>query len=127
MGKQKVEHEKEIANIIKEKKIMFISHIFGHYTDLKSSQFYNLGLEKSEIIKSAIAENRKKATSFMLNKWIASDNATLQIAAYKLLCDDEERMNLTQEHVSVDAKIDNIKELNAAEAVELLQKIQKEV
>ena len=49
MGKKKEIYEKEIADCIKKNRIMFISHIFGYYTDLKMAQFYNLQLEKSEM------------------------------------------------------------------------------
>lgn len=127
MGKKKEIYEKEIADCIKKNRIMFISHIFGYYTDIKISQFYNLGLEKSEMIKDAIAENRSKACGYMVNKWIASDNATLQIAGYRLIATEEERMALNQEYVKIDASIDNKKELTAEEARELLDKLNKDV
>lgn len=127
MGKKKEIYEKEIADCIKKNRIMFISHIFGYYTDIKISQFYNLGLEKSEMIKDAIAENRSKACGYMVNKWIASDNATLQIAGYRLVATEEELMALNQEYVKIDASIDNKKELTAEEAREFLDKLNKDV
>ena len=127
MGKKKEIYEKEIADCIKKNRIMFISHIFGYYTDIKISQFYNLGLEKSEMIKDAIAENRSKACGYMVNKWIASDNATFQISGYRLVATEEERMALNQEYVKIDASIDNKKELTAEEAREFLDKLNKDV
>ena len=127
MGKKKEIYEKEITECIKKYRIMFISHIFGFYTDLKISQFYNLGLEKSEMIKEAISQNRSKACGVLINKWIASDNATLQIAGYRLLATEEERMALNQEYVKIDASIDNKKELTAEEAKAILDKLNKEI
>ena len=94
MGKPKEHHEAEILKVIVKHKITKIQHIFAHYTDLKSSQFYGLELEKSEILKDAININKTTAVSYMLNKWIYSDNATLQISAMKMLCDDDERKKL---------------------------------
>lgn len=127
MGKKKEQYEKEITECIKKNRIMFVSHIFGYYTDIGRSQFYNLELDKSDMIKEAIAENRSKACGYMVNKWIASDNATLQIAGYRLVATEEERMALNQEYVKIDASIDNKKELTAEEAREFLDKLNKDV
>lgn len=104
MGKSKEQHEIEILDVIKKNKIMKIQHIFSHYLDLKSAQFYNLELEKSESIKDAIAFNKTKAVSYMINKWIDSENPTLQISAFKVLCDDEERKKLSMQFVESDNK-----------------------
>ena len=95
----KVKHETEIVKLIVKHKIMKIQHIFVHYTDLGSAQFYNLELEKSETIKEAIKLNKSKAVSYMLNKWVASNNPTLQISAFKVLCEDEDRKKLSMQFV----------------------------
>jgi len=104
MGKTKQQHEEEILKIVIKNKIMKIQHIFSHYTDLRSAQFYNLELEKSESIKDAISKNKTKAVSYMLNKWIGSENPTLQISAFKVLCDDEERKKLSMQFMETDNK-----------------------
>ena len=101
MAKTKDQHEKDIVEVIKANKICRISHLFGFYTDIKSSQFYNLKLEKSDKIKEAIHQNRAKGTGYMLNKWISSDNATLQIAAYRLICTPEEHQLLNQQYIEM--------------------------
>ncbi len=102
MGKTKQQHEAEIIEVIERNKIMKIQHIFTHYLDLKSAQFYNLELEKSESIKEAITLNKTKAVGYMLNKWISSDNPTLQISAFKVLCDDDERKKLSMQFMETD-------------------------
>lgn len=99
MGKTKEQHEKEILDIIVKNKVMKINHIFQHYTDLQRAQFYNIELDKSDIIKEAISKNKSKAISYMLNKWVGSDNATLQISAFKVLCEDEDRKKLSMQFV----------------------------
>lgn len=104
MGKSKEQHEKEILDVIVKHKIMKIQHIFSHYVDLKSAQFYNLELEKSESIKDAINLNKTKAVSYMINKWIASENPTLQISAFKVLCEDDERKKLSMQFMETDNK-----------------------
>jgi len=104
MGKTKEHHEKEILEVIIKHKVMKIQHIFSHYLDLKSAQFYNLELDKSESIKEAITINKTKAVSYMINKWIASENPTLQISAFKVLCDDDERKKLSMQFIESDNK-----------------------
>ena len=99
MGKTKEQHETEILDVIVKHKIMKINHIFTHYTDLQRAQFYNLELDKSDILKEAISTNKSKAVSYMLNKWVGSDNATLQISAFKVLCEDEDRKKLSMQFV----------------------------
>jgi hypothetical protein len=102
--KPKEQHEKEILEVILKNKITAISHIFPHYLDLKHSQFYNLELEKSDSIKDAIKLNKSKACGYLINKWIASDNPTLQISAFKVLCEDEERKKLSMQFFETDNK-----------------------
>ena len=104
MGKTKEQHEKEITDVIVKNKVMKISHIFQHYIDLQRAQFYNLELDKSDNIKEAIAKNKSKAVSYMLNKWVGSDNATLQISAFKVLCEDEDRKKLSMQFVESENK-----------------------
>lgn len=99
MGKTKEQHESEILKVIQKHKVMKIQHIFSHYLDLASSQFYNLELEKSESIKEAINLNKTKGVSYLLNKWIGSNNATLSISAMKMICDDEDRKKLSMQYL----------------------------
>ena len=95
--KQKA-YEKELLKIIKERKIMFFSHAFA-YTSFSLATAYNHGLEKLETIKEALAKNRASGVTYMLNKWIGSDNATLQIAAMKIIADEELRRSLNQQYL----------------------------
>ena len=99
MGKTREQHEKEIAKVIIQKKLLFIEWIFNHYPDLKKTQFYNLNLNESDIIKEALANNKCKGQEYMINKWIASENATLQIAAMRLVSDAEQRRMLNQQYI----------------------------
>jgi len=88
-------YEEELLKVIKEKKIAFFDHCFG-FTSFSRATAYNHSLDKLDSIKDAIADNRVTAKNYMLNKWIASDNATLQIAAMRLLSDSEEHRLLNQ-------------------------------
>lgn len=95
--KQKA-YEKELLKIIEERKIMFFSHAFA-YTSFSAATAYNHGLEKLETIKEALAKNRASGVTYMLNKWIGSDNATLQIAAMRIIADEEIRRSLNQQYI----------------------------
>lgn len=112
---------KDIVAIIKKYKVMFISHIFAYYGEISRQYFYQIGLDKSDEIKKAIADNRAKATGFMINKWIASDNPTLQVCAYKILCSDDERKRLSKDYVEVTGK--NGKDLVPKIEVEIIDKL----
>ena len=95
--KQKA-YEKELLKIIKERKIMFFSHAFA-YTSFSAATAYNHNLEKLDTIKDALAKNRASGVTYMLNKWIASDNATLQIAAMRIISDENLRRSLNQQYI----------------------------
>ena len=95
--KQKA-YEKELLKIIKERKIMFFSHAFA-YTSFSAATAYNHNLEKLDTIKEALAKNRASGVTYMLNKWIGSDNATLQIAAMRIIADEEIRRSLNQQYI----------------------------
>ncbi len=96
-------YKAELLDVIRRHKIAFFDHAFG-FTSFKRSTAYNHGLDKLDDIKNAIAQNRVKAKNYMLNKWIASDNATLQLAAYRLCADPEEHQKLNQQYIDHTSK-----------------------
>lgn len=82
--------------IIKEKTILFITDLVA-YLPISRATFYNYGLDKLDILKDAIEKNRIVAKQGCRAKWYNSDNATLQIALYKLIATDEERNILSNQ------------------------------
>jgi len=123
MGSTKDAHEKAILKIIKEKNIMFIEHIWNYYFRLRKSQFYNLELEKSEAIRSAIDNNRAKEVNKMLNNWFENKNSTLQIAAMRLICTPEQRQMLNQQYIEMKAEVAERRELSLQEAKAAIEKL----
>lgn len=91
-------YEAELLKVIKDKKIAFFDHCFG-FTSFSRRTAYEHKLHESHDIKDAINQNRVTAKNYMLNKWIASDNPTLQISAMRLLSDPEEHKKLNQTYV----------------------------
>lgn len=123
MGLTKDEHEKAILKIIKENNIMFIEHIWNYYFRLRKSQFYNLELEKSEAIRSAIDNNRAKEVQKMINSWLKNKNSTLQIAAMRMICTPEQRQLLNQQYIEMKAEVAERRELSLQEAKAAIEKL----
>src|SRR5690554_3789182 len=100
-------YEEELLKVIKDKKIAFFDHCFG-FTSFSRTTAYEYKQNESNVIKAAIAENRATAKNYMLNKWIAGDNPTLQIAAMRLLSDSEEHKKLNQSYIDHSSKGEKI-------------------
>lgn len=92
------QYEQELLKVIKEKKIAFLDHCFA-YTTFSKRTAYNYKLHELHNIKEAIENNRVSAKNYMLNKWIASENPTLQVAAFRLLSNSEEHQKLNQQYI----------------------------
>jgi hypothetical protein len=70
------------------------------------SSLYNWGLDKMDDIKEAIAKQKVSAKSRMKKNWQREDAApALQIAAFKLMADDEEFSKLITNKSDVKADI----------------------
>ena len=96
---EKIKHEKAILKVIENNNLMRFSHIFGKYKSISRATAYNNDLDKLDSIKDALEGNRDSNVDLMLQKWIKSDNPTLQIAAMRLICTPEERQNLNQSYI----------------------------
>lgn len=98
MAYDKEKIEKEILQAIEEEELTFFTEVCL-YVKPALSTLYEMELEKSEAIKELLSNNKVKHKQKMRRKWLDSDNATLQISAYKLLADDEELKKLTMNKV----------------------------
>ena len=108
MAREKEEHEEGIIKCIKKENLFTIEMIFTYYNGLAKTQFYNLKLNESNRVLKALQDNKVKVKSSLYKKWEKSDNATLQIALYKAICEQEERVNLSQSNVDHTTKGDKI-------------------
>jgi hypothetical protein len=91
-------HEKSIIKVIKKNPIFSFNDIFVFYLDCSRATAYNHNLDKLDSIKEAIRDNKRKGVTSLLSKWIKSDNPTLQIAAMRMICEDDERRKLNQQY-----------------------------
>lgn len=66
---------------------------------------YNHGLDQLDEIKAAVHEQKIKRKRKLRRNWANSDNATLQIAEFKLCSDDEELARLNTQKVNADIAV----------------------
>jgi len=93
------DHEKKILEVIEKHAVFTFKDIFVYYKGCTRATAYNLDLDKFDSIKEAIQSNKRKGVTSMLAKWVKSDNPTLQIAAMRLLSDNDERQALNQQYI----------------------------
>ena len=94
-------HEKGILEAIQKYPIFSFKDIFIHYKACTRATAYNHNLDKLDSIKEAIYMNRRKSVVSLLTKWLNSDNATLQLAAMRLICDPDEHRALNQNYTNI--------------------------
>ena len=102
------EHEKAILETIAKNPIFKFKDIFVYYKGCSRATAYNHNLDKLDSIKEALYSNRRKGVSSLLAKWLASDNATLQLAAMRMICDTEEHRSLNQNYSDITTKGEKI-------------------
>ena len=105
------EHEKGILEAIQKHPIFCFNDIFVYYKGCCRATAYNHNLDKLDSIKEAIYMNRRKGVVSLLTKWLNSDNATLQLAAMRLICDPDEHRALNQNYTNI--RVDEYNEIQA--------------
>ena len=105
-------YEIEILECIKKNNIFTVEMIFSFYSGISRSQFYEIGLNKSDTLIKALDDNKNRTKHSLLSKWYKSDNPTLQLALFKIICEHEERKSLsmnyneTKVEATVNTKVD---------------------
>ena len=94
MAYDKDKLEKQAIEAAKDNNLIFLSEVHV-YLPCAERTFYDLQLHKSQELKEILQKNRVSQKVKMRKKWYASDNAALQISAYKLLADQHELDRLT--------------------------------
>ena len=95
---QKEKHIESILKIIESEKIFTFKDIFVFYKGCSRATAYNNEFDKLDDIREAIDMNKRRGVQSLLDKWIDSDNATLQIAAFRVIADPEERNAISQSY-----------------------------
>lgn len=92
---------------IKEHNLFYADDVFA-FLPCSKATFYNHKLEQLDDIKNLLEQNRIKTKTSLKAKWYKSENATLQLALFKLLSDDSERRALAMEYHEHSGSIDLI-------------------
>lgn len=95
----------ELAEIaikaITSKKLVFMDEVYA-YLPCSRATFYNHKLEELDSIKGAIEKNRIDLKVGLRKKWYESENATVQIALYKLIGSEDESDRINSQKSKID-------------------------
>lgn len=105
---QKQKHITEIIKLLENEKIFTFKDIFVFYKGCSRSTAYENELDKSDTLKEALEMNKRRGVQSLLDKWIDSDNSTLQIAAFKIIADPDERKVLSSNYTDITSKNEKI-------------------
>jgi len=100
----------QALQIAKDKRLIFIDEIVA-YLPISRETFYtywSLGSDNLDKIKRVINDNKIDIKQGLREKWYESDNATLQMALYKLTAREEERKKLAMSYVDNTTKGEKI-------------------
>jgi len=97
MAYDKKELLKKAIEAAKKNELFFIDDIVT-FLPCSRSTFYEHKLDKSDELKTIIEQNKINVKVELRNKFRYSDNATLLMALYKLICSDKEREKLAMEY-----------------------------
>ena len=103
-------HEKGILDTIQKHPIFCFTDILVYYEACSRATAYNHNLDKLDSIKEAIYKNRRKGVTSLKAKWLNSENATLQLAAMRLICDADEHRALNQNYTNIRVDENNEKQ-----------------
>ena len=98
---EREKHIENILNILESEKIFTFKDIFVFYKGCSRATAYNYHLDEIDAIKEAITSNKRRGVQSLVDKWIDSENATLQIAAFKIIAEPEERKAISQNYTDV--------------------------
>lgn len=107
---------KQAIKLIEEKECLDIRELVA-FLPCQTTCFYAFfpaTSKESETFKEMINTNKVKACGGLKRRWIKSENATLQIAAYKLMGDEDEvhRLSGTRNETTLKGDKDHPIELN---------------
>ncbi len=102
---------KNALAIIEEKECLDITELIAFLPCTRATfyTFFPGDSDDLDTLKELINTNKKVACGMMKRKWIKSENPTLQIAAYKLMGEDEEvhRLNGSKTETTLKGDKDN--------------------
>jgi hypothetical protein len=104
MKYEKSELIKQALEIITEEQCVTLEEVWLLMAIGKQTA-YNHGLDQCDEIKAAVQEQKVKRKRKMRRNWVNSDNATLQIAEFKLCSNDDELDRLNTQRVNANLTV----------------------
>lgn len=92
---------KQALEAVNKYKLIFIEEITPYIPISNKTfyQYYPVGSKELQTIKNAINKNKVDMKAGLRHKWYKKDNATTQIALYKLLSNEIERKILNNQDI----------------------------
>lgn len=118
------ELKERILKLIEKENLLTLEEVYT-FAKISSSTLYDhfpKDSKDSKDIKEALRNNKTRVKHSQKAKWYKSDNATLQIALFKLCSTEEERKRLTSSYTEVSGKLDT-KITGLEDIAESLQRI----
>jgi hypothetical protein len=121
-------YEIELIQYIKKYKWMRWSHVDWNILSFKRGIVYDYDLRESPEVAEAFEQNRSQGVNYLLQKWIKSDNPTLQIAAMRMIAAEEDRQRLSQQYVDHTTKGNQVNNIDYTKiSNEALQEIHQAI
>lgn len=89
------------TKIAKDKKLLFVKDVIDNLP-LSQSTFYDYfpaESEESEALRQILDKNKVNIKTALRAQWLQSDNATMQLALYRLCASPDEHKMLNQKYV----------------------------
>ena len=97
-------YKKAVQVLEDDKSIVFIEDLVSFLPCVKSSFYKHFPLDSNEMndFKEIIENNKINQKRQLRKKWFDNDNATLQLALYKLMANNDERERLNTSYNKTD-------------------------
>jgi hypothetical protein len=98
------ELEKKALKVIEAENLVFI-HEVASFMNISKVTFYEHKLNELNSLKDALEANKEKMKKGLRKKWYDNDNATTQIALYKLIGTQEETERINSQKVDIGGEL----------------------
>lgn len=89
------------VDVIVKHKLFFIEDVVS-FLPCDKTTFYKHKLHENNAIKEALEKNKVEIKVSLRSKWYNSDNATTQIALYKLIATEEENSRINSQKTELE-------------------------
>lgn len=95
--------EKQAIAAIDKYKLFFIEDVIS-FLPCSKQTFYDHKLDELDILRELLQKNKVEVKVGLRSKWYKSDNPTVQLALYRLTCEEDERRKLAMNYQELTGK-----------------------